>query len=236
MVTWEPPSHFTADYIDAVSLGIGRFADTAMRKIVIDEAFHVVSAARWYTRATPSLTNYREFADLYQNPAERLYDCSAYICIYLVYAFSGTHKLSELFTFTGDHPEWADSQAQLVRLSRDADGGIQKALVQPSDISSGPTLGSKARTAEDVISWLKVTYDTVFCLCPASCGADLIFALKLSNGQCIWVVLRTSGNGSSTELSQTQLEESFESILPSNFFSSVRASLIHNDNMMFIAL
>lgn len=197
-----------------------------MQKIAIDEPLLLTTAVRWFNKGDRSITNYEDFVKMVQCPSTRPYDPTAYICACLAYALDGERPLDEIFLFPGDEaPSWATKPAQLVRVYTGSDGQVYRAPVEALNRLSGPTLGFNARTRQDLSSWLTFGSGAPFCLCSASCNADLIFVLKLSNHKLIWVVLRTSGRGTSVPLTPEELEENLDSVLPRNLFPvQVRSS------------
>lgn len=219
LITSEHPLYFGDDRIDIVSYGIGHFVDASMQEIAVDEPLLLTTAARWFNGQDRSLTDYEDVVKMFQCPSSRPYNPAGYICTYLVSALNGKCSLEDIFRFPGaDAPSWATKPVQLVRVYTGSDGQVYHTPVESSDRLSGPALGFCARTRQDLHSWLTFGSGTPFCLCTASCNADLIFVLKLFNHKLIWVVLRASRNGTADAVTPEKLQENLDSILPRNLF------------------
>lgn len=195
-----------------------------MHNIVMDEPLFLATAALWFNnkKNRPVMMNYAGFVKLLRCPSSRPYNPTGYICTYLAFALDGKRSLDDIFKFPGaEVPSWATKPAQLARVYTGHDGKIYHAPVEASDLLSGPSLGFNAHTRQDLHTWLTAGSGTPFCLCSASCNADLMFVLKLSNDKLIWVVLRTSGNGTADLVSPEKLQENVDGTLLENLFPAL---------------
>ena len=134
-------------------------------------------------------------------------------------------KLSEIFKFHGEIPEWADCSAQIVTPQPDA-GPLPFSIAHPFDPSS--IVAYSAKDPEDVTHWLKNGQEG-WCIPGNKMGPDLIARLKLDDGRklvlLIQVKCHTAGNNETVSAKVTA--KAIKSLVPSKFFASlVRCWLI----------
>ncbi|KAG6893480.1 hypothetical protein C0993_001001, partial [Termitomyces sp. T159_Od127] len=179
-----------------------------MKVVALNQPGPLIASATWLCRCRPcikdphSLTSFEDFCSYYQGrwPDGDTYDASNYIAFYLAHAFANGRALCDVFTVPSIPSSFTASwkPANLVILKKDKEGDIHETILQPSAIlPTAPPLGFVASTVDDVLAWLNHERFGAFCLCPSSCRAELIFALRF-NQKSIWVLLRTTGRSMQT--------------------------------------
>ncbi|KAJ7359778.1 hypothetical protein DFH08DRAFT_1038984 [Mycena albidolilacea] len=155
----------------AVSLSYGRFVDRDMRDIAFDEP---------------------TFLTAMQGPPSTAKALAACLAFYFSHAFNSSPKLCDVFTFPapGPAPAWAKQSAQLVELHSDT------GKLQCSEIPGGDHVGPLATSADslsEVVSWMEHSNRTPFCTPAAEASTpDLLFVLKLEDGECMWVIMQVA--------------------------------------------
>ena len=134
-------------------------------------------------------------------------------------------KLSKIFKFHGEIPEWADCSAQIVTPQPNA-GPLPFSIAHPFDPSS--IVAYSAKDPEDVMHWLKNGQEG-WCIPGNKMGPDLIAHLKLDDRSklvlLIQVKCHTAGNNETVSAKVTA--KAIKSLVPSKFFASlVRCWLI----------
>ncbi|KAJ7175360.1 hypothetical protein C8R46DRAFT_1078619 [Mycena filopes] len=194
MATQKDSPAFGPDFIGLVNWGCGRFADSEMSTVVVDEPMTVVGAARGLFR-TPGahyMQPYRSpstfLGAIIRTPPHNSETLSYVIAFYLAQVLSPRWRLCDIFTFPGEAPVWAKQPAELVRLIR-ANG--RKATTKHVVVTRDDSLPfvTNAESVEDVLSWLDHRHESVFCRLPSD-NTDLLFCLKLADDSFAWVALR----------------------------------------------
>jgi len=126
-------------------------------------------------------------------------------------------KLSEIFEFHGQIPEWAHCSARIV--TPHPDGTLPFSIDLPFDPSS--IVAYSAKGPEDVTRWLEKGQEG-WCIPDMSMGPDLIARLELDNGKRLVLFIqakcRTTGNIETISAAVTA--DAIESLIPSKFFAS----------------
>ncbi|KAK7048013.1 hypothetical protein R3P38DRAFT_3174278 [Favolaschia claudopus] len=187
-VTACPPPPLDNDLIALVTKGFGRFSDTSMSQIVLDEPLLLVAAAKWlYNRRLDALERKDSLLDILQQSltSSRVYP--ACLVVYLSHVFAANPRVHEVFTFPGPKPRWANKRAEIVSL-----GSVEPGYASV-DLAS-EVLAEAPSSLEDTVSWL--TNDTLslppFCLGQSHDSPDIIFGLRLEDGTLKRVVVHTS--------------------------------------------
>ncbi|KAG5352327.1 hypothetical protein C0989_002772 [Termitomyces sp. Mn162] len=231
IITGKHPACFDINKVDIVSSGVGEFKDKDMSVISSDQPGPTIAAAVWlskasYSREEPrSLTSFKDFCSYFQSrwPKGDTYASASYIALYLAHAFKGegNRLLSNIFTLLSA-PSWLvmnrKVSTQLVMLQKDDHGIVKEFTITPSALlPEAPPLGYAASTPNDVVAWLRHERSGAFCLCPHGCGAHLIFVLR-HRGIYVWVLLRTTGQGSTIPVDPGDLPSEFEKLSVENLF------------------
>ncbi|KAG6884548.1 hypothetical protein C0992_006106, partial [Termitomyces sp. T32_za158] len=250
------PPCYGIERIDIVNSGVGEFKDKDMTKISLDQPGPTIAAAVWLSEASHSreeprsLTSFQSFCSYFHGcwPNGDTYAPASYLALYLAHAFKneGSHPLSDIF-IVPSAPVWLDMtrkvSTRLVILQRDDCNVIKESIVSTSALlPEAPPLGYAALTPKDVVAWLRHERSGAFCLCPPGCGADLIFVLR-HRGVYLWVLLRATGQGSTTPLDTDKLYTEFEELSVENLFpghevrftSLVILSMVGFTGKLFIA-
>ncbi|KAJ7770113.1 hypothetical protein B0H16DRAFT_1517304 [Mycena metata] len=185
LMTDNHPPPFGHDGIEMVTNGFGRFIGAETNQVRVDEPLILVGAANWLLGCSkgddpPSYTYY---SILQRDPpnGETLAKCVAYYLTLL----TKKRPLREISSFPADScPKWANQNARLVTLHATPTG---------VDIFSRnfTTLATVTDSMAETVSWLQHEKPTPFCL-PRTSSPDLIFILRLENGDLIWVFLRVA--------------------------------------------
>ncbi|KAG6877361.1 hypothetical protein C0993_008216 [Termitomyces sp. T159_Od127] len=239
IITGKHPACFDISKIDIVSSGVGEFKDKDMSEISLDQPGPTIAAAVWLSKASHSgeeprsLTSFENFCSYFQGkwPNGDTYASASYVALYLAYLLNDGSEslLSHIFTVPSA-PAWLMMDrrtfTRLVILQKDEHDIIREMVVTASALlPEAPPLGYAASTPSDVVAWLQHKRHGAFCLCPPSCKADLIFVLR-HRRDYVWVLLRISGQGSTTPLNADELYSEFEQLSVENLFlnDDVRSS------------
>ncbi|KAG5732821.1 hypothetical protein E4T56_gene2751 [Termitomyces sp. T112] len=244
IITGKHPACFDINKVDIVSSGVGEFKDKDMSVISSDQPGPTIAAAVWlskasYSREEPrSLTSFKDFCSYFQSrwPKGDTYASASYIALYLAHAFKGegNRLLSNIFTLLSA-PSWLvmnrKVSTQLVMLQKDDHGIVKEFTITPSALlPEARPLGYAASTPNDVVAWLRHERPGAFCLCPHGCEADLIFVLR-HRGIYVWVLLRTTGQGSTIPVDSSDLPSEFEKLSVENLFPNESATEL-SDNLL----
>ncbi|KAJ7613088.1 hypothetical protein FB45DRAFT_1112803 [Roridomyces roridus] len=112
------------------------------------------------------------------------------LAFYLTRAFENGCVLSTVFSFPASDaiPEWANEEAHLVALNPDNEHTIVGYHVPPLP---GKPLGVEPATLNGVSAWLDGQQPAAFCFFRTQ-NPDLLFVLRLSNGDMVRVVLHAA--------------------------------------------
>lgn len=215
LVTGEHPPYFDS-CSRLVAQGLGRYADTQMKQVVVDEPICIIAAARWFTESPVSITDV-SYIHKVTVPC-RPHSLAPFLALYFAHAFDGERLLSDIFTFPGHVPSWAAQTARIVTIQR-RKKTLSSTAVKVSDLWHGSTpLATRAKSLDHCLAWfrhLKEQETSAFCI-PHSTNADLIFVLKLANGTHIWIVLQSILNIASSEVPKDTVEDVLTRLLPQN--------------------
>ncbi|KAJ7746498.1 hypothetical protein DFH07DRAFT_591550 [Mycena maculata] len=187
LVTNERPKPLGPESIGLVSEGLGRFCDTKLQEVLVDEPLILAGAANWLLGRSESGHDGGSYhsALLRDTPPDRktLAKCVAY---YLGNTFDQTRRLCDIFTFPGSCPKWAKQNARLAAIHSTGAG------MTVSSPETFPTLATITDSMADTISWLQHREPTPFCILSSKSSPDLIFVLKMADGTFVWVFLRAA--------------------------------------------
>lgn len=212
------PGSLGKDEAMYVEYGFARFVDAETNTVAVDEPLVLLAAAHWIDANYRS--SYKFFAkqihvhDPWSNGFEN------YIAFCLNLAFSQRCRPDEVFSFSGTVPTWATGEAELVALHCTSLGDIEVCSVRHSELS-GPslTLGTNAKTVEEMSAWLEHQSHAPMCFPHPSMGPDILFVLKLSDGSLVWVALQAKySSGRNGTLSRLFLRRAMRSVTPSKYF------------------
>ena len=215
------------DHSALVEYGIARFVDKN-DAIKIEEPLVLVAISRFF-EGTPYNLHETVKTRLQHDPGKAL---EAMVLLTMSKLFENKTKLSDVLHFHGDKPSWADLHAQVV-IPKASGGYFPFSIDHPFDPAS--IVAYSEKDPEAVVRWLEAS-EAGWC-CPGNMmGPDLMVRLQLEGGRILLVVIqvkyRSSGNKDGS-LGADVTTAAIESLIPSNFFSSlVRYQLI--SSYMFI--
>ncbi|PPR06272.1 hypothetical protein CVT24_000891 [Panaeolus cyanescens] len=218
LIRAELPATLGRDEAIYVEYGFARFADPETKTVVVDEPLVLLSATRWINKNHQ--TTYKCFAKQITQHTPTSNGFENYIAFCLDMIFSTKRTLSDVFSFCGKAPIWAEQEAELVALHRTRLGVIEQGVVRHYACSgTSVSLGINCKSPEATSSWLDHSSYTPICFPHISMGPDLIFALKLSDGSLIWVALQAKYSlGKSGLLSRSSLRRAMQSVTPNRFY------------------
>ncbi|KAK0503728.1 hypothetical protein EDD18DRAFT_1062456, partial [Armillaria luteobubalina] len=214
LVTLDHRLTFGIDRIDAVSRGVGRFIDSNMEQIVIDEPLCLVTCARWFVDKKTSLTDIDSYLSVdrkYQRPLST----TCFVALCLAHVFSQPRALADIFSFPGTLPEWAKQTANLVDFASPDFGELHYTP------GTSRRLAYIAETPADTLTWLKDKHRTVFCIHSAnSASPALLFSLRLADESLVWLFLHVNLDESARELvPETELQDMLKALQPEALFN-----------------
>jgi hypothetical protein len=201
-----------------VEYGFARFVDSETKTVAVDEPLVLLAATHWINKNHS--TNYKYFANRIKVHDQLSNGFENYVAFCLDMAFMKKRPLSDVFSFVGTPPPWANLEAELVALYRNGRGAIEESSVRFC-ASSGPslTLGVNAKSPEETSAWLDSGCHAALCFPHNSMGPDIMFVLRLSDGSRIWVAVQnkyTSGKNGS--MARPVLRQAMRSVTPSFYF------------------
>jgi hypothetical protein len=212
------PGSLGTDEATYVEYGFARFVDAETRTVTVDEPLVLLAATHWIN------VNYRSSYKYFAKQIQFHDSCSNgfenYIAFCLNLAFSQRLRLSEVFSFCGTPPAWANQEAKLVALHLTELGEVEEGCVRHSEYF-GPsvTFGTNAKTTQETSAWLAHNSHAPLCFPHVSMGPDLLFVVKLADGSFIWVALQAKYSlGKNGSLSRLFLRRAMRSVTPSKYF------------------
>ncbi|KAJ7075258.1 hypothetical protein B0H15DRAFT_956663 [Mycena belliarum] len=183
LATGRHPSPFSESMTPLVSAAFGRFIDTELSQVVMDEPLFLVRAARWLCEPLESGLGPPQscFAVLQNHQADLTSrSLACFMAFFLARVLEHGQQLSTVFSFPVDKQGWADETAELMALD-----GKDSSAVDPYAF----TIASPS-TLSGVESWLDDAKGDVFCLRDAA-DPELIFNLKLEKDRFLRVILHS---------------------------------------------
>lgn len=212
--------HLGKDEAMYVEYGFARFDDSETRVVVIDEPLVLLAALEWMNKN--HRVSYKLLSRDISTHDRTFNGFENYIVFCLDLIFWKERRLSDVFTFHGTAPSWADQEARIVSVySPDSDHPEACAVCFSRLTASSVTSGMNAKSPELTMSWLKHRQRPPFCFPHQSMGPDVMFILQLSDGSHIWVALQTKwslGEKGNLKLSKQLLLHAMKSVTPSHYF------------------
>ncbi|KAI5891722.1 uncharacterized protein SCHCODRAFT_02581788 [Schizophyllum commune H4-8] len=126
----------------------------------------------------------------------------------------GPRPLTNLFLFPGTTPDWATQTAELVCVTRQGNNASRTW----TDQSSFRRARGEDAWISDSPKWAEQRSLQPFCEASKFSTADLLFVLRLANGQCLRVAVATMLHNAHVQLSSADIEEKLSSLVPSKLF------------------
>ncbi|KAJ6584171.1 hypothetical protein DFH09DRAFT_1275168 [Mycena vulgaris] len=220
-VTGQPPPPFSGDHIVLITLGFGRFIDSQMSRIIVDEPIMLVSAARWFCTARPDpyasdgLSPRASFLDIIQGyPPISSRVLATSVMTYLTHAFTQGYPVYKVFSFPRSPPAWAKQRAEIVALNQPDRRPAQYSVAD----SFTPVLAATPTSPEDTILLLTDggSESPPFLLHSAG-NPDLVCVLRLAEGTFLRIVVHASA--SAAVLQGPKLREVVQNMATDNLFA-----------------
>lgn len=141
LVTEQDYPLFEREKIELVSLGYGRFIDSEMKQIAIDEPIVLAGGALWMNRRPtvtpiapttlfefPSTITHSYLDSLQEDLPHAAKTFAKCLAFYFLGAFPSKPKLTDIFAFPDPVPAWAKQTAELVEVHATEDGQIAPLL------------------------------------------------------------------------------------------------------------
>jgi len=222
------PGRLGKDEATYVEYGFARFVDAETNTVTVDEPLVLLAATHWMN--TNYRSSYKYFAERIQfhNPSSNGFENYIAFCLNLAFSQRPV-RLSEVFSFCGSSPAWANQEAELVALHLSELGDVEEGCVRHSAFSCpSVTLGTNAKTTGETSAWLQHGTHAPLCFPHVSMGPDLLFVLKLADGSFIWVALQAKYSlGKNGSLSKLFLRNAMRSVTPSKYFVEKVRCLSH---------
>ncbi|TFK60156.1 hypothetical protein BDN72DRAFT_941109 [Pluteus cervinus] len=139
-----------------------------------------------------------------------------FLAIYLASTFSDGCKLSDVFEFAPDVPQWADQEATVVSVDRDG----ERRQVYPFNLRDrvGGTsgIGFKCSDVDDTWGWFK-HLSTLLCFPDIYMGPDVALFARLSSGLVISIVIQIKWNNNIL-LPRTVRLDATSTVNPAQFY------------------
>uniref|UniRef100_D8Q6Y3 Uncharacterized protein n=1 Tax=Schizophyllum commune (strain H4-8 / FGSC 9210) TaxID=578458 RepID=D8Q6Y3_SCHCM len=127
---------------------------------------------------------------------------------------NGPRPLTDLFLFSGITPDWAMQTAKLVCVTRQGTNASRIWKYRSSFRQAGP----EDACITDSPKWAHQRSLEPFCEASKFSTADLLFVLRLANGQCLHIAVATMLHNAHVQLSIADIEERLENLAPSKLF------------------
>lgn len=183
LATAKHPAPFSENMTPLVSAAFGRFVDTELNQVVMDEPMFLIRAAKWLCEPVESgLVSPRTcFAVLRNHQADATSkSLASFMAFYLALVFEHGQELSTVFSFPLDKQEWMDQTAELIAFV-----GNDASAVDPRTFTV-----ASPNTLAGVESWLDDTKGDAFCLTSAE-DPEMIFNLRLGKNRFLRVILHS---------------------------------------------
>jgi hypothetical protein len=217
-----------------VEYGFARFTDSETQVVMMDEPLIFLAAIRWMNGAHQ--TSYKLLSrDIGQNEPNMCNGFENYIVFSLDMIFGQNRRLSEIFSFVGATPTWANMEVRLVSLYHPDSDEVEASLASfAGSRVPAATLGMNAKSTDLIISWLNHRQGPSFCFPHQSMGPDVMFVLQLSDGSLIWVALQvkwSKSKGGKEKLSKKLALDALRSVTPEKFFLHKVSISVHPLNL-----
>jgi hypothetical protein len=186
----------------------------------IEEPLAIISIIRWLERQGRTLYEYIR-SNVHHDKGSGF---ESVVLIALTKLLQNPTKLGRIFKFHGSTPDWASLPARIVARS-------PTGVFVPFDILNGTPLFPSngvtffANSPNDVRRWLQ-DGEAGWCVPSRAMGPDLITRVQLDDGRILLLTIQVkcwfSGNKETLKASTTT--EAIRSLIPSNYFSSIKVS------------
>ncbi|KAF9261056.1 hypothetical protein L218DRAFT_906307 [Marasmius fiardii PR-910] len=222
---------YPVEAIKLVNEGMGRFTDSRCSRIVVDEPLIIARAVTWFTSdevsetRTPeetwrvaSILEYRYFMSHLVNPGMLHRHPPAYLSFGLALLFCRSPRLSDIFTFFHFplSSSRANQKADIITRRRRGSEIEESPLRDVDHIQQ--ILVTYSTSLKETTSWMAHRHRTPFCIHVSDTSATLIFAIKLSSNNRLWVVMRVLHSLSDEEDVTSRIRDTAHEIHPDRLF------------------
>jgi hypothetical protein len=224
----------TDDDIEFVQWGFARFIpDTTQANARIgrlDEPMALIALAQWLNAGFGSTLHQKLSLGIGNTHALGANGLENYLAFSFAGLFNGqpgrngqtgrpARRLDEIFTFAKEAPAWAQQTATMVSYYHDSETALEESEV---NWASRPSYSLGIHTFKDakednVLPWLRHEHRVPICFPDKTMGPDLLFVLRLEDGERIWVAVQSKFT-SSDLLDKGVLTEAVKTVTPVNFF------------------
>ncbi|KAL1742980.1 hypothetical protein HDZ31DRAFT_41959 [Schizophyllum fasciatum] len=196
-----------------VQHGIAPFADDQGTEVRAFEPLTLFPLSRVMFPVIPGLVDNDGIlstdrtSDLHEPPCQAQH---MFFAVVLLHVLKERRPLCDVFTFPGIAPAWAQQKADLVRVKGRPGARPRVTAVRASFATARP----RERWITSSLDWMKQKSDAPFCDASRFSEADLLFVLRLENGQCLYVALATIFSNAHVEVSTAAIEQRFNAIAP----------------------
>ncbi|KAF9042581.1 hypothetical protein BDZ89DRAFT_1059797 [Hymenopellis radicata] len=169
---------------------IGRFVDTDMQQISIDEPLMLIAAAQWFREKAIALSSWSYYRRPEFKPFRTVVNSTYFMVLAILHAFTRPRCLADLLKFPRV-PPWARQKAQLIRLHRHSN----KQLTW-SYYSYNPGTFAQLVYPSNGLRDIKAWFDNMgrdgappFCILNGSASPTVIFPLQLEDNSAVWLAL-----------------------------------------------
>lgn len=207
---------FWIEHATLVQSGIAYFVDSTGRQIKIEEPLALIGIQRHFNSISRSID---ETVRLHLNPSSQ--GLAFEEAVLLAVTRLLPDKLSHIFEFHGETPQWADCSAHIVTSNPPDGRPLAFSIDDPFDPAS--IVAFSAKCPEDVVRWLLFGKEG-WCIPCREMGPDLMTRLRLDNGRTLLLVIQAKCIDT---IRAEVTADAIESLTPKNFFKSiVRCQLI----------
>ncbi|KAJ8090511.1 hypothetical protein PM082_002399 [Marasmius tenuissimus] len=216
------------DAESVISNFYGRFTDTRCNVITIDEPILLAGGGLFFVAESDrSIVDCDYLCKRIFVTTLRPRHSAAYSALCVASALDSSHgrTFSEIFTTSRPSNAWWNTKPSLVFTERTCCGRREAALAYSRDFSQ--RIATWTRTPEDVLKWLR-SRATTFCVhVPDDGTAILMFTLKLTQEERVWVFLNVvspSAEGEDTGLDE-RMRAAAGACHPHNMFGEISSKV-----------
>ncbi|KAL5514424.1 hypothetical protein ACEPAG_2512 [Sanghuangporus baumii] len=209
-------------YNDLVELGFARFVDAGNKDAVVDEPIVLLSAAHHFDKIGFMFDDsFWEALDSNPSGTVKGDNFETSIAYYIACAFDNETKLSDIFHFGEDAPEWANKPAELVSNSLKGEVIEANRFHLLDYLASTSALGVKCRDVRKTMKWFE-NPSSVMCFPDNNMGSDIVFFIRLWTGLIVAVLVqcelgdqgKVGESASDAAVSSLDLSKIYKSLKP----------------------
>ncbi|KAF9001643.1 hypothetical protein BDZ89DRAFT_1081644, partial [Hymenopellis radicata] len=184
------PLTFGSERTSLVSEGFAHFIDLDSETVAIDEPITLLGGTSWFVSKFKSISDLAFYLDPKFLPYRTTSCTLSMIALSLSHAWSSSRRLSEMFSFPGSVPTWADQHARLITLMQSKPRAEPERYFYDYIPGTLVPLCTFSDSPSGVGTWMSQQETTVFCIHTASALPKLLFMLELEDESTIWVAIQ----------------------------------------------